>query len=117
MVSTPRPLDHDLRPRSPAKIQDGTAKCRRICEWSPVDRQEQVARLDSDPRRSAAGPHLFDTESRIGTELESDAFLMSAPELKAPADKIRKLWEPVTGTPTLVMRERPAEHTRPTFLR
>ncbi len=46
-----------------------------------------------------------------------DAFLMEAPQLKGPADKIRALRKPVVGTPTLVMRERPAGHERPTYLR
>ena len=44
-------------------------------------------------------------------------FLLQAPELKAHADKIRALQNPLKGTPTLVMQERPASHTRPTHLR
>lgn len=43
-------------------------------------------------------------------------FLLQAPELKAHADQIRALQKPVLGTPTLVMNERPAAHTRPTRL-
>ena len=43
-------------------------------------------------------------------------FLLQAPELKAYSDKIRALQKPLTGTPTLVMEERPASHTRPTHL-
>jgi len=43
-------------------------------------------------------------------------FLMQAPELKAQADQIRALQQPVLGTPTLVMNERPPGHTRPTHL-
>ena len=44
-------------------------------------------------------------------------FLLQAPELKAQADKILALQKTLKGTPTLVMKERPAGHTRPTFLR
>ena len=44
-------------------------------------------------------------------------FLLQAPELRAQADKIRALQKQLKGTPTLVMKERPAGHTRPTFLR
>ncbi|MGC6427542.1 MAG: PSD1 and planctomycete cytochrome C domain-containing protein [Akkermansiaceae bacterium] len=44
-------------------------------------------------------------------------FLLHAPELKAHSDKIRALQKPLQGTPTLVMKERPAAHTRPTLLR
>ena len=44
-------------------------------------------------------------------------FLLQAPELKAQADKIRALQKQLKGTPTLAMKERPAGHTRPTFLR
>ena len=44
-------------------------------------------------------------------------FLLQAPELKAYSDKIRSLQKPLKGPPTLVMKERPAAHPRPTFLR
>jgi len=44
-------------------------------------------------------------------------FLLQAPELKAHSDKIRSLQKPLKGTSTLVMKERPATHPRPTFLR
>ncbi|MCB1098272.1 MAG: PSD1 domain-containing protein [Verrucomicrobiae bacterium] len=44
-----------------------------------------------------------------------EEFLMQAPELKEQADRIRQLREPVAGTLTMVMRERPSEHSRPTF--
>lgn len=44
-------------------------------------------------------------------------FLLQALELKTQADKIRALKKPLLGTPTLVMQERPAKHTRPTHLR
>ncbi|YCM43826.1 PSD1 and planctomycete cytochrome C domain-containing protein [Verrucomicrobiaceae bacterium 227] len=43
-------------------------------------------------------------------------FLLQAPELKDQADEIRGLLKPVTGTPTLVMTERPPGRTRPTHL-
>ncbi|WP_218933341.1 PSD1 and planctomycete cytochrome C domain-containing protein [Rubripirellula lacrimiformis] len=43
-------------------------------------------------------------------------FLMQAPEVKAYADTIRSLREPPHGTLTLVMRERPPESARTTFL-
>lgn len=44
-------------------------------------------------------------------------FLLQAPELKTHSDKIRSLLKPLKGPPTLVMKERPAAHPRPTFLR
>ncbi len=43
-------------------------------------------------------------------------FLLQAPELKSHADKIRALQKTLKGSPTLVMQERPKEHTRPTHL-
>jgi hypothetical protein len=45
-----------------------------------------------------------------------EAFLLQAPQMAAQAGKIRQLRAPVRGTPTLVMRERPADHPRATFL-
>lgn len=45
-----------------------------------------------------------------------EEFLLQAPELKDLTDKIRGLQKPLTGTPTLVMNERPAGRTRPTHL-
>jgi len=44
-------------------------------------------------------------------------FLMQAPELKTYSDEIRKLMQPLKGTQTLVMAERPQGNTRPTLLR
>ncbi len=44
------------------------------------------------------------------------AFLLQAPELAAHTARIRNLQKPPGGTPTLVMRERPPSHPRPTFL-
>ena len=44
-------------------------------------------------------------------------FLLQAPLLKTQTNKIRTLQKPLQGTPTLVMKERPAAHPRPTFLR
>lgn len=43
------------------------------------------------------------------------AFLMQAPQMKAKADRIRTLRQPQSKATTLVMRERPAGETRPTF--
>ncbi len=43
-------------------------------------------------------------------------FLLTAPELDAPAREIRSLRKPAAHTTTLVMRERPAANPRPTFL-
>ncbi len=43
-------------------------------------------------------------------------FLMNAPELSAITKQIRHLREPPRGEMTLVMRERPADHPRETFL-
>jgi len=45
-----------------------------------------------------------------------EAFLMQAPQLADHAAKIRELRRFPTGPETLVMRERPAEHPRPTYL-
>ncbi|MGJ8697632.1 MAG: PSD1 and planctomycete cytochrome C domain-containing protein [Verrucomicrobiaceae bacterium] len=44
-------------------------------------------------------------------------FLLQTPDLKSQADQIHTLQKPLRGTPTLIMRERPAAHTRPTHLR
>jgi hypothetical protein len=43
-------------------------------------------------------------------------FLLQAPELAKQAQKIRELRQPLTGTTTLVMQERPPENPRPTHL-
>ena len=45
-----------------------------------------------------------------------EAFLLSAPELKQQADKIRQLRGPLAHTTSLVLRERPADNPRPTYL-
>jgi hypothetical protein len=50
------------------------------------------------------------------TETLKEAFLMGAPQLSSHAQQIRKLRQPPGGTPTLVMRERPAAYPRPTHL-
>jgi hypothetical protein len=42
------------------------------------------------------------------------SFLLSSPELKKPADKIRALRRPAKQTSTLIFHERPAHHPRPT---
>jgi hypothetical protein len=43
-------------------------------------------------------------------------FLLNAPELEASTKAIRALRKPPKGPTTLVMRERPAENPRPTFI-
>ena len=53
----------------------------------------------------------------IAHEGTLEDFLLQAPELKGHSDKIRSLQKNLKGTPTLIMRERPAGHTRPTHLR
>ncbi|MEM7394859.1 MAG: DUF1549 domain-containing protein, partial [Verrucomicrobiota bacterium] len=70
--------------------------------------------------------HALETESEVEALIHrvdwneeervmlNRAFLMQAPELKKPADRIRSLRKPVVYPFTLVMQERPAEHTRPT---
>ena len=55
---------------------------------------------------------LTETEQRILWE----AFLLQAPELAAHAKAIRDLRKPPGGTLTLIMRERPRGHPRPTHL-
>ncbi len=44
-------------------------------------------------------------------------FLLQAPEVKKHADQIKALRAPVRRDQTLVMQERPRDHTRPTHLR
>ncbi|MFT4638568.1 MAG: hypothetical protein ACI8T1_001889 [Verrucomicrobiales bacterium] len=48
--------------------------------------------------------------------LVTEAFLFQAPMLAAQVAEIRKLRQPVTGPLTLIMRERPSDHPRPTHL-
>lgn len=57
------------------------------------------------------------TVKAIAHEGSLQDFLLQAPEMKAPADKIRSLQKPIKGTQTLVMQERPHDHPRPTHLR
>lgn len=45
-----------------------------------------------------------------------EAFLLQAPQLAEHAAEIRKLRQYPKGPETLVMRERPADHSRPTYL-
>ncbi|MEO8353006.1 MAG: PSD1 and planctomycete cytochrome C domain-containing protein, partial [Chthoniobacteraceae bacterium] len=45
-----------------------------------------------------------------------EAFLLGAPELAARTEAIRELLKPVPRTTTLVMRERPPQNPRPTFI-
>lgn len=45
-----------------------------------------------------------------------EQFFLQAPELAAAVKEIRQLRKPVAGLTTLVLRERPEDHPRPTFL-
>lgn len=52
-----------------------------------------------------------------GEQYLFEQFLLQAPQVAQPANKIHQLRSRQHGTSTLVMRERPAEHPRETFLR
>lgn len=56
------------------------------------------------------------TEAAMANAAVREAFLMQEPTLAEIAAKVVTLRQTKPGTPTLVMRERPADHTRPTYL-
>jgi hypothetical protein len=78
----------------------------------------------TDPRGGEARDLPLDTETLLAladdqlTAQQREAlrteFLLHAPELAKPAQKIRELQQPLTGPTTLVMQERASENPRPT---
>jgi hypothetical protein len=54
--------------------------------------------------------------SRSQQTVLQQAFMLETSALAAPARQITQQLKATAGTPTMVMRERPADHSRPTFL-
>ena len=78
--------------------------------------------VTTDPQATATG-HPAEIEAMLAGAAPHDQaklrqrFLETAPELAVPAKALATLRKQVPrGQPTLVMRERPAAHPRPTFL-
>lgn len=78
--------------------------------------QERAEALDLPERLQELLRQAESTLSAQDRQTLREHFLLTLPELAGPAAEILKLRQPPTALTTLVLRERPPQHTRPTFL-